>query len=167
MANFLTFDQAVQLFGLTGNKFQKLNGAYVDKGSSTFANLPAPTEEKIGWAYNVTDEFTTDSRFVDGPNRTYSAGTNVMIVKVPGDPVTYKYDVIANYVDEPSLIAPEFDPTQSYSKGDVVICNGKLYVAKDDIEPGEFDPSNFDLTSVTSLISKNEPKVDGEKFIIG
>ena len=167
MARYLTFDQAMQLFGLTGNKFQNLIGSYIDKGSIAFENLPTPNADRIGYGYNVTDDFVTDSRFVDGPNRSYSAGTNVMIVPIPGDPVTYGYDVISNYVDESSLIAPIFDNTTAYSKDDVCIYDGKLYVAKDDTPAGEFDPANFDLVSVTDLIKKNESRVDGEKLIIG
>lgn len=167
MANYLTFDQAMQLFGLTGNKFQNLLGAYVDKGSSTFENLPAPSADKYGYGYNVTDEFTTDSRFVDGAGRTYSAGTNVMIVEDKSNPGTYKYDVIANYIDEKSIIAPEFDSTETYEKGDAVIFNGKLYVANKDVPAGEFDPTAFDSTSLTDLIDKQEPRVHGEQLIMG
>lgn len=166
MANYLTFDQAMQLFGLTGDKFQNLLGAYVDKGSSTFANLPVPSADKYGYGYNVTDEFTTDSRFVDGAGRTYSAGTNVMIVEDKSNPGTYKYDVIANYVDEKSLIAPEFDTTVDYKKGAAVMYNGKLYVANKDVSAGEFDPTAFDATSLTTLIEKQEPEVQGEKLIL-
>ena len=167
MANFLTFDQAMQLFGLTGNKFQNLDGAYVDKGSVAFADLPEATAERKGYGYNVTDEFTTDDRFIDGSGRRYSAGTNVMIVEVPIDPPIYKYDVIANYVDENSIIAPEFSPVTDYEKGDVVIFNGKLYVANKDVSAGTFDPTAFDTTSITNLIEKQEPEVQGEKLIIG
>lgn len=167
MANYLTFDQAMQLFGLTGNKFQNLMGAYVDKGSIAFENLPTPSADKYGYGYNVINEFTTDSRFVDGVGRTYSAGTNVMIVEDKSNPGTYKFDVIANYFDEKSVIAPEFNTASSYEKGDAIMYNGKLYIANKDVPAGEFDPTAFDSTSLTDLIDKQEPEVQGERLILG
>lgn len=46
------------------------------KGSITFANLPTSGME-YGWMYNVTDDFTTDSRFVEGSGIRYNGGAEV------------------------------------------------------------------------------------------
>ena len=81
MSNFVSYDNAQALMAGIAAKFANLNGAYVVKGNSTFANLPAtPTEAQAGFVYNVTDAFTTDARFVEGAGKKYSAGTNVVIV---------------------------------------------------------------------------------------
>lgn len=79
--NFVTYANATELFTEVGNKFRAFGGAYVARGNSTFANLPAAlTKAMTGYVYNVTDDFTTDSRFVEGSGKKYSAGTNVVIV---------------------------------------------------------------------------------------
>ncbi|MBR1738155.1 MAG: hypothetical protein IJ736_14285 [Firmicutes bacterium] len=83
MANFVSYENATQLMGEIGEKFEKLNGAYVIRGNSAFANLPSVlTGAMVGYVYNVTNDFTTDSRFIEGTGKKYSAGTNVVVVDV-------------------------------------------------------------------------------------
>ena len=45
----------------------------------------------------MTDGFTTDTRFVEGAGKEYPVGTNVVVVDT-GDS-TYKFDVLAGFVD--------------------------------------------------------------------
>lgn len=81
MSNFVSYSNAQSLMAAIAAKFSALNGAYVIKGNSAFANIPAtPTEDQAGFVYNITDDFTTDSRFVEGAGKDYSAGTNIVIV---------------------------------------------------------------------------------------
>ena len=81
MSNFVSYSNAQSIMAAIAAKFSALNGAYVIKGNSAFASIPAtPTEDQAGFVYNITDDFTTDSRFVDGAGRDYSAGTNIVIV---------------------------------------------------------------------------------------
>jgi hypothetical protein len=63
-------------------------------GSVAFANLPAAAAARVGFVYNITDAFTTDSTFVEGSGHNYPAGTDVAIVNT-GDNVTpvYQHDV--------------------------------------------------------------------------
>lgn len=81
----------------------KINGAlssvYKPAGSVTFASLPTPGADNLGNVYNVTDEFTTDDRFVEGTGQEYPAGTNVAVVETSNDPATYKFDVMSGFVD--------------------------------------------------------------------
>ena len=74
-----------------------LSSTYKPKGSVAFANLPSLTSSNEGNVYNVTDAFTTTSDFVEGAGNSYPAGTNVVIVNTSGS--TYKYDVLAGFVD--------------------------------------------------------------------
>lgn len=70
---------------------------YKPQGSIEFAMLPAiPSQETEGYIWNITDNFTTDSRFLEGAGISYSAGTNVGVVQNDG---AYYYDVFGNFVD--------------------------------------------------------------------
>lgn len=80
LTNFVSYENAHDLLVKIGQELRALNGAYVIKGNILFANLPAtPTVEMSGYVYNVTDEFTTDARFIEGAGKKYSANTNVVI----------------------------------------------------------------------------------------
>ena len=71
-----------------------VNHVYIPKGSVAFANLPTTlTEDMLGWTYNVSDAFTTDSQFVDGAGIAYPAGQNVVVVEASEG--VYKYDCFA------------------------------------------------------------------------
>lgn len=52
-----------------------MQGGFIPMGTIAFANLPSnPT---AGWMYNISNEFTSDSRFKDGGGKNYASGTNV------------------------------------------------------------------------------------------
>ena len=82
-----------------------ITGVYTPKGSIAFASLPIPVAGKVGWVYNITDAFTTDSNFVEGEGFEYPAGTNVVCAEISaGD---YGWDVLAGTVDLSELTAAE------------------------------------------------------------
>lgn len=82
-----------------------VSGVYTPKGSVAFASLPVPVAGKVGWVYNITDAFTTDSNFVEGEGRDYPAGTNVVCAEISaGD---YGWDVLAGIIDLAELTAVE------------------------------------------------------------
>ena len=75
-----------------------LSMTYKAKGSVAFANLPATlTSSMLGWVYNIYDDFTTDSRFVEGAGNEYFAGENVAVVEYEAG--VYKLDVLSGYID--------------------------------------------------------------------
>lgn len=164
MANFVSYSDMSTLMTAIGAKFSALNGAYVIKGNSTFANLPAtPTAAQTGYVYNVTDEFTTDARFVEGAGKKYPAGTNVVIVNL-GDAETpnMKYDVFGSFVDVDAIeaaiqevadtIGASFDEAESYSVGDYVVYNGAIYKFKA-AHTGTWDEDDVDeIGTVIDLI---------------
>ena len=79
--NFVSYSDAQALMTKIGQKFSALAGAYIPKGSCAFAALPlTPTPAMSGYVYNITDDFTTDARFVEGAGKNYSAGSNVVVV---------------------------------------------------------------------------------------
>lgn len=74
-----------------------LGGVYIPQGSLAFASLPAqPAAQYQGYVWNITDAFTTDSRFLEGAGESVPAGANVACVLVDG---AYKYDVLSGIVD--------------------------------------------------------------------
>lgn len=78
--NFVSFQDAQELFAAVGKELKAKKSGYTFRGNSTFANLPATlTAAMDGYTYNVTDAFTTDSRFQDGIGQKYPAGTDVVV----------------------------------------------------------------------------------------
>jgi len=77
MTNFVSYADATTLMTAIAEKIEKL-GCYHFKGSIAFASLPAsPSAAEKGFLWNISDDFTTDARFVEGAGKKYSAGENV------------------------------------------------------------------------------------------
>lgn len=95
-------------------------------GSYTFENLPAPSAQTFRFAYEVTDDFTTDARFVEGAGIDYPAGTTVGVINrgTDADPV-YMYDVSTGVV----LVDPA--PTQGSQNA---VSSGGTYDALDTLK---------------------------------
>ena len=74
-----------------------ISSVYKPAGSVAYASLPTLASGVLGNVYNVTDAFTTDTRFVEGSGKSYPAGTNVVVVEPTSG--TYKFDVLAGFVD--------------------------------------------------------------------
>lgn len=75
----------------------KISSTYKPGGSvpaSKFAT--APDSEEEGKVYNASEGFSTNANFVDGLEKSYPAGTNVVVISDNG---SYKYDVLAGFVD--------------------------------------------------------------------
>ena len=58
---------------------QYAQGGLIFKGSVAFASIPT-TGMVNGDMYNITDDFTTDSRFIEGAGKAYPAGTDIAYV---------------------------------------------------------------------------------------
>jgi hypothetical protein len=58
------------------------------------------TSANEGNVYNVSEEFTTTTNFVEGAGKTYPAGTNIVVVNTgtSASPV-YKFDILAGFMD--------------------------------------------------------------------
>jgi len=73
--------------------YERLGSALAPKGTIAFESLPAFDDVDEGWMYNISNDFTTDSRFVDGSGKNYSAGNNIYCIEDNG---TKKWDVLAS-----------------------------------------------------------------------
>ena len=171
MGNFVSYSNATDLMTAIGQKFAALSGAYIFKGSSTFANLPAQlTDAMTGYVYNMSEEFTTDSRFIEGAGKKYPAGTNVAVANV-GSVSTpdMKFDVIGAFVDVDAImdaikdvsdmISEEFDDTAAYAIGDIVVYEGALYKFKAAHAAGAWAAADVDEVTVDDLIKALEASI--------
>lgn len=75
----------------------KISSVYKPGGSVEFKNLTEPNKDSLGFVYNITDEFTTDDRFIEGEGNNYPAGTNVVVIDDGSE--NYKYDVLSGFID--------------------------------------------------------------------
>ena len=77
-----------------------ISSVYKPAGSVAFANRPSLSKTIEGNVYNITDNFTTTSDFVEGAGKSYPAGTNIVCINtVTSGTAVYKWDVLAGMVD--------------------------------------------------------------------
>lgn len=81
MSNFVSYANATELMQAIANKIDEIPSGLIQKGSVAFANLPGTvTAGMLNYCYNVSNDFTTDARFIEGAGKKFSAGTNVVVV---------------------------------------------------------------------------------------
>lgn len=72
---------------------EAVTSVYTLAGSITFDELPELSAEYLGFVYEITEDFTTTSDFVEGAGKTFPASTNVTIVnRGTTDSPVYMYD---------------------------------------------------------------------------
>ena len=179
MGNFVSYSNADSLMTAIGQKFAAMSGAYIFKGSVTFANLPSTlTEAMTGYVYNMSEEFTTDARFVEGAGKKYPAGTNVAVANVSSTSTAdMKFDVIGSFVDVDgiyaaiddvaALIAPDFDETVPYIAGDFVNYNGDLYEFAEAHAAGAWIGTDAISTTVGSRLKYIQNSISAIYGVIG
>lgn len=170
MSNYMDYSNAQQFAQAIRTAMNTYNGAWKARGSVTFANLPSTlTLAMEGYVYNVEDQFTTDSRFVEGTGKVYEAGTNVAVVNTGTEQApAMKFDTLGSFIDTSAIdaridavladIAPEFAAANAYSIGDVVTYNDQLYRFKAAHSAGSaWDATEVDTVDVLDLIDAAEP----------
>ena len=90
---------------------------------SSISALPTLTSNHLGWMYNFSAEFTTTSDFVEGANKKYPAGTNVVVVEYSTG--NYKYDVFSGFVDTTAYNNHIANTTIHVTSTDKTTWNGK------------------------------------------
>ena len=77
-----------------------ISSVYKPAGSVAFANRPSLSKTIEGNVYNITDNFTTTTDFVEGAGKSYPAGTNIVCINTAtSGTAVYKWDVLAGMVD--------------------------------------------------------------------
>lgn len=136
-------------------------------GSVAFANLPALSSDRIGFLYNITNDFTTTNDFVEGAGVNYTAGTDVAIVNIGTDQSpTLKYDTYTGnlsgyqtknqYTVLPAASSAEEGHIYQYI-GDTTVdyVNGYYYQCVED----ESDPGTF-IWEAKSVMEGADDKLD-------
>ncbi len=82
---------------LEGSITEVAGSVYTPKGSCEFSALPSLEDTNVGWVYNITDQFQTTDDFIEGPSKTYPAGSNV--VSVEYERGTKKWDILGSVTD--------------------------------------------------------------------
>ena len=86
-------------------------GTLIPMGTITFSQLPAIADAHSGWMYNISDEFTTTSDFLEGSGYNVPAGSNIYLTSLG------KWDVLAGS----PVTGVKGDDEQYYRRGNVNI----------------------------------------------
>lgn len=164
--NFVSYQDAHALIDAIGRKFDTLEGAYVFRGAVAFANLPSVlTQSMVGYVYNITNDFVTDNRFVEGAGKAYSAGTNVAIADI-GQP-TYSEVTPAGNENPSEEGWFEEDPSNPGSyilSADTAVDSGKTYYEQVETHDYKFDiaGSFVDVGGLEEAIQDVSDMITGE-----
>lgn len=127
-----------------------ISSTYKAAGSVDFAALPELSVTEEGKVYNVNDAFSTTENFVEGTGKQYPAGTNVVCIET--EPDTYKWDVLAGFVD-----LSAYETTSS--------ANSKLSI-KVNKEEGKSLVADTDISKLQGL-ANIKTVADGELAVSG
>ena len=160
--NFVDYENATAIVNKIGTKLDGLTGALVYRGTVTFSNLPSTlTKAMSGFTYNVSNEFTTDARFVEGAGKKFPAGTDVAIADLS------TYDAVTPVGSENPKTAGWYEYNSSTGKyfptEDETVDNEKTYyeyneVLKFNVGSGfiDVDVINDRIDDVREMITDNE-----------
>lgn len=166
MANFVSNENAIELMNGIAAKFNSLGGAWKFRGSVTFANLPSTiTPAMAGYLYNLTDDFTTDARFIEGAGKKYKAGTNVAVA----DLTTYSAVTPVGSEDPSSEGWYELVNGKYILSADTSVDSGKTYYSatvdvKFDVA-GSFEDFENIYGMIAGTFSASEPYDTGDIVI--
>lgn len=150
MSNFVSYSDATTLMTAIAQKIADL-GCYHFKGSTTFAGLPAtPSATNAGFLWNVSDDFTTDSRFIEGSGKKYKAGENVGV----GDFSTYDAVTPAGSEDPSALGWYELVNGKYVLSTDTTVDNLKTYYTKTELYKYDCLGQFVDIDAILDIICK-------------
>lgn len=149
-----------------------MQGGFLPMGTISFAQLPTSNIGQ-GWMYNIVDEFTSDSRFMDGAGKKYAAGSNVYYTAsgkwdvlsgaIPtingknGNVITLGADDIAMTNYAKASTASDVQPTDS-----ILEAIGKVEKKADDL-----DSTKADKATTLAGYGITDARIDNGEIIIG
>lgn len=164
--NFVDFTNANEIVGKIGRKLDSLTGALVYRGTVTFANLPGTiTKAMAGYTYNVSDAFTTDSRFVEGAGKAFPAGTDVSVADLS------TFDAVTPQVgDNPSTEGwYEYNSTTGkyFLSEDTSVDSGKTYYEYTEILKFNVGAGFIDVSGINTRIDNVREMITDNAFSTG
>lgn len=107
------------LSGLATEEYvdNKVSSVYKPSGNLTSAQIVSGLliKANLGNVYNVSEQFTTTSDFVEGSGKTYQLGTNIVIVDSGSE--VYKFDVLGGFIDTSAFLTSIPQATSSVLGG--------------------------------------------------
>lgn len=158
--NFVSYQDANVLITKIAQKFHAVDAAFVFKGPSTFANLPTtPTAAMGGYVWDVTDAFTTDSRFIEGSGVDYPAHTDVSVADLS------TYDAAVPISDPAAEGLYEINAAGKYvPTADTSIEAGKTYYAKTEVIKYNVTGPFYDVDAISERINKAIADITDSEF---
>lgn len=104
---------------------EKISSTYKAGGSVYFADLPALAATRLGYVYNIKDDFTTTANFIEGAGKDYPAETNVVIVEK--DEESYEEATVESGDNPAEMGLYELDGTDYSLTEDTEPVSGKTY----------------------------------------
>lgn len=152
MKNYVSYADATALMTAISNKISKL-GCYKFKGSVAFASLPATlTASMDGYVYNITDDFTTDARFIEGAGKKYNAGANIAVADLS------TYDAVTPVGSENpktegwyELVSGKYVLTE-----DETVDSGKTYYEYNELAKFDVLGEFIDLDAIYDVVCKED-----------
>jgi len=123
-------------------------GALIPAGTVTFEELPE--EPQIGYMYNISNNFTTDSRFSEGEGIFYRAGANVYWTSEG------KWDVLTGV----QVTGVKGDSETEYRVGNVSIGKENIGLGKTENKTSKDILSELTANDVTNALGYIPPKQD-------
>lgn len=158
--NFVDYTNAQAIVTKIAQKLNEVNGAYVFRGTSAFASIPAtPTAAQVGYVWDITDDFTTDARFVEGAGKKYPAHTNVAVA----DLSTYAAVTPVGSEDPSNEGWYEINAAGKYVLStDTTVDGTKTYYAKTEVIKYDIAGSFIDVDSIEDRIDAIAADITGE-----
>lgn len=152
MSNFVSYSNSQTLMIAIAQKLNAINGAYVFRGTSAFASIPAtPTSAMIGYVWDISDDFTTDARFIEGAGKNYPAHTNVAVA----DLSTFSAATPAGSEDPSNEGWYEVNAAGKYvPTTDTVVDPNKTYYEKNEVIKYDIAGSFIDVDAIEARIDK-------------
>lgn len=141
-----------------GKKYPAGTDVVIIDNSSFAAVTPVGGEnpQNEGWYEIVSGEYVLTTDTTIDPQKTYYSKTvdmryNVGVGFIDVDGLTAKIQAVSD------MITDEFDATQPYNVGDVVVYQGVLYKFTSPHTAGAWAPAEVTSTTVADLIADAEP----------
>lgn len=123
---------------------QGFNGI-VPMGTISFADLDNPENQVAKYMFNISDAFTSDSRFKDGGGKYYDVGTNVVRT------ADNMWDALASSSDQSVVFSESSTRTNINSGEKLSVMFGKIKKWFADLKPVAFSNSYTDLDNKPSI----------------
>jgi len=143
---------------VTGGKAYAASTRAVAERANKNSEKNATTITRV--SESLADDYSNQSTYSVGDlvlykNRLYQANTDITTAE-DWDNTKWDYIDLKDLVSRMSgSIASEYDPTKSYTKGDLVVYKNRLYQASANMSPGSWDSSKWILFDLGSIAEKS------------